>query len=135
MEINIPSDVIVSELMKDYYTKKEVEDLLDTMRESILSEIKSSARISFDNVAVEEKPKAAKKKTTKKQEVKTLELPEETTAEPSSVLSFEPITKSAPVVNNGVEVIHRPAGKKREQPELDSRYDFLNVNPAIFGNG
>lgn len=145
MEINIPDEMfakgIFKEELKNYYTKKEVEELLDTLRESIIAEIQTSAKITFGDVVVEDKPKTtAKKKTTKKAESTketALTIPEAPTNEAGkkNVVSFEPIYTPESITSSGVQVVQSTAIPRRTQPKQNDKYEFLDVNPAIFGNG
>ena len=158
MEINIPSDVLVGELMKKYYTKEEVDALIEKAKNEILSFISNNAKLVFGEAilnAPEETAKKTGKKTTKKS--KQVEVPPQISPEDEKLfddvppLVFpeeEPVvdTKSEPTVTEAQRQqpsrisptrpsLNRdsaPAGRVAVQPRNSEKYEYLNIDPMRF---
>ena len=128
MEINIPTDVVLNELMKKYYTKEEVDKLLEDFKSQILSTIQNSARVVFEES--EEKKSSGRKKKQNKQPGLTLEEPK---------VQFTPIMDSGSVNENTTIEPYTPVQTTvtkatQTPPPQQTKYEFLNVDAMFTGS-
>ena len=157
MEINIPTDVLVGELMKKYYTKEEVDALVERVKNEVLSFVSKNAKLVFD-VEPASEPEETSKKTTKKTTKKTKQVevlpqisPEEEqlfndvpqlslqedapVEEPAKKIAVEETTRQHGKISPTRPTLNRdsaPAGRVAVQPRNNEKYEYLNIDPLRF---
>jgi len=129
MEINIPTEVVIEELMKKYYTKEEVDALVRDIENRILERISSGARVVFDT---QKKSPKAKAKPAEQTKPPVLTMPEANIAQDLESVGEEILFGSAA---SNAEVIDdvtmpKPSGKRHSKP-VQQNYDFIEFNPGI----